>query len=108
MKRFDFHLCAFEKKKSDQLYDTVKPIIMYKVDNIQDFLQLLKNIYLTSGLSGSLKKISNIDPLCDSITTVANVFIWQKFTQNSLSPALCEYLKYCGMYVWKYRKLNIN
>lgn len=54
MKRFDFHLCASEKKKkSDQLYDTVKSIIMYKVGNIQDFLQLLKNIYLTSGLSGS-------------------------------------------------------
>lgn len=35
------------------MYDTAKPIIKYKVDKIQDFLQLLKNMYLTSGLSGS-------------------------------------------------------
>jgi len=35
------------------MYDTVKPIVKYKVDKIQGFLQLLKNIYLTLGLAGS-------------------------------------------------------
>lgn len=51
MKSFDFHLYAAEKKW-DQMRDTVKPIIKYKVDKIQDFLQLFKNVYLTLGLYG--------------------------------------------------------
>lgn len=51
MKSFDFHLYAAEKKW-DQMRDTVKPIIKYKVDKIQDFLQLFKNVYLTLDLYG--------------------------------------------------------
>lgn len=35
------------EEKSDQMYDTVKPVIKNKVDEIQNSLQLLKNIYLT-------------------------------------------------------------
>lgn len=51
-KGFDFHLRASEKKW-DQMFDTEKPIIKYKVDKIRAILQLLKNTDLTSGLAGS-------------------------------------------------------
>lgn len=51
-KGFDFHLRASEKNW-DQMFDTEKPFIKYKVDRIRAILQLLKNTDLTSGLAGS-------------------------------------------------------
>lgn len=45
--------------------DPVKPMIKYQVDKTRDFfLQLLKNIYITSGFSGDLKKVKYRYCLC--------------------------------------------
>lgn len=62
------------EEKSDQMYDTIKPIIKNKVDKIQNSLQLLKNIYLT-WFRGKEKKNANAYPYGDSATTVTKDFM---------------------------------